>query len=120
MGIRYRISGIRGELGTDLGHLSGNKYRIRDVRGLVGVKEIETEVERNIRKKSVIPPNCALFPFNSFSFSDLVLIEAGSTSQGLYLCKYEMAAPPGQFIALQALMHSERQFRDNEIKMPFL
>ena len=80
MGIRYRISGIRGELGTDLGHLSRNKYGIRDGRGLVGVRKIEIQVERNVRKKSVIPPNCTLFPFNSFSFSDLVLIEAGSTT----------------------------------------
>ena len=79
MGIMYRISGIHGELGMDLGHLSGNKYGIRDGQGLVGVRQIETEVEQNLRKKSVIPPNCALFPFNSFSFSDLVLIEAGFT-----------------------------------------
>ena len=79
MGIRYRISGIRGELGTNLGHLSRNKYGIRDGRDLVAVKEIETAVKRNLAQKSVIPPNCTLFPFNSFSFSDLVLVEAGST-----------------------------------------
>ena len=85
MGIRDRISGFGGELGTDFGHLSGNKYGIRDGWGLVVVIQIETEVERNIRKKSVIPPNCTLFPFNSFSFSDLVLIEAGSTHIPVYI-----------------------------------
>ena len=38
MGIRYRISGVHGELGMDLGHLSGNKYGIRDGQGLVAVR----------------------------------------------------------------------------------
>ena len=50
MGIRDRISGFGGELGTDFGHLSGNKYGIRDGRGLVVVIQIETEVERNYGK----------------------------------------------------------------------